>query len=250
VDEFGLKSWPACSGDHAGRHGRGSRIGRSVIWRLQPCCAPTATPPPGWGRRLTRHWPAVRWHARQAARRSSLEPIAPAIASSRNVRTGKARRPGSPCLPGTPRRPRARTDHTSHSSPATCRCAAGVQAPAAIPFVIAHHVTLRSRPGRSRGPRAPPPGPEPAGAAGRYHRAWAASCSAAGSPGRACHAGTIRVSPSTGTERPRSRQIQARSRCRARHPRQRGHYLRARPAGQIEPGPHPALTGTSGIIAA
>jgi hypothetical protein len=104
-------------------------IRRPIIWRPQSRSAPTATPLPGPGRRLTRHWPAVPRHARQAARRSSPERTAPAIASSRNVRTGKARQPGLPGLPGTPRRPRARTDHTSHSSPATCRSVAGSRPP-------------------------------------------------------------------------------------------------------------------------
>jgi hypothetical protein len=104
-------------------------IRRPIIWRPQSRSAPTATPPPGPGRRLTRHWPAVPGHARQAARRSSPERTAPAIASSRNVRTGKARQPGLPGLLGTPRRPRARTDHTSHSSPATCRSVAGSRPP-------------------------------------------------------------------------------------------------------------------------
>ena len=64
-----------------------------------------------------RHWPAVRVHARQAARRSSPEQIAPASAGSRIARTGKPRQPGRP---GILRRLRARTDHTSHSSSATC----------------------------------------------------------------------------------------------------------------------------------
>jgi hypothetical protein len=110
--------------DHASRHGRGSMIRRLVICGPQPRSAPTATPPPGPGRRvrrLTQHWPAVRGHARQAAKRSSPERTAPAIAGSRNARTGKARQPGCPGLPGTPRRPRAHTDHMSHSSPTACR---------------------------------------------------------------------------------------------------------------------------------
>ena len=79
--------------------------------------APAATPRPGQGRRVMRHWPAVRVHARQAARRSSPEQIAPASAGWRIARTGKARQPG---LPGILRRLRARSDHTSQSSSATC----------------------------------------------------------------------------------------------------------------------------------
>ena len=84
--------------------------------------APAATPRPGPGRRVMRHWPAVRGHARQATRRSSPEQIAPAKAGSRIARTGKARQHG---LPGTLRRRRARTGHTSHSSSATCLSAVG-----------------------------------------------------------------------------------------------------------------------------
>jgi len=72
-------------------------------------------------------------HARQEARRSSLERRAPAIAGSRNFRTGKARRPG---LPGTPRGSRVRTDHTSHSSPATCQSAAGIRCPSCCTVLI------------------------------------------------------------------------------------------------------------------
>jgi hypothetical protein len=93
-----------------------------------------------WSRRgVMRHWPGVRAHARQAARRSSPVQTAPATAGSRNARTGKARHPGLPGLPGTLRRPRARTDHMSHSSPATCRSAAG-PGPRSHTMVIAHHV--------------------------------------------------------------------------------------------------------------
>src|SRR5215470_9544968 len=75
-------------------------------------------------RRAGRSQPAAQAHARQEARRSSPERTAPAIAGSRNVRTGKARRPGLLC---TRRGPRVRTDHTSHSSPAPFRSAAGPQ---------------------------------------------------------------------------------------------------------------------------
>jgi hypothetical protein len=156
---------------HASRHRRGGMIRRPIIWRPQSRSAPTATPLPGPGRRLTRHWPAVPRHARQAARRSSPERTAPAIASSRNVRTSKARQPGLPGLPGTPRRPRARTDHTSHSSPATCRSVAGSRPPQ-LHHIDCHHVNLLSRLGRSR-----PPGTTARLRAGlrrrSHHRAWA-----------------------------------------------------------------------------
>ena len=168
--------------DHASRHGRGGMIRRPIIWRPQSRSAPTATPLPGPGRRLTRHWPAVPRHARQAARRSSPERTAPAIASSRNVRTGKARQPGLPGLLGTPRRPRARTDHMSHSSPTTCRPLPGPGPPTthidysprqsgfpARPFVRPPGTTARPRAGlRRRSPsshlghralRRPTPGP-------------------------------------------------------------------------------------------
>jgi hypothetical protein len=101
-----------------GKHDRPAR-------HLMPAATPTPRPGPGF--RVMRYWPAVRVRARQAARRSSLEQRAPAIAGSRTSRTGTARQPGSPGLPGTPRRPRARTDHTSHSSSATClRWSAGL----------------------------------------------------------------------------------------------------------------------------
>ena len=65
-------------------------------------------------------------HARQATRRSSPERTARAIAGSRNVCTGKAHQPALLC---TPRGLRARTDHTSHSSPASCRSTASSQSP-------------------------------------------------------------------------------------------------------------------------
>jgi len=112
----------------------------------------------------------VRGHPRQAARRSSPERTAPAIANSRNVRTGKARQPSLHGLLGTPRRPRAHTDHTSHSSPATCRSVAGSR------FPQLHHIDCSPRQsafplGRSCGHRAPPPSPELVCGAGRYHRA-------------------------------------------------------------------------------
>jgi hypothetical protein len=199
------------------RHGRGSMIRRPVIWRPQPRSAPTATPPAGLGRRLTRHWPEVRGHARPAARRSSPERTAPAIASSRNVRTGKARRPGLPGQLGTPRRPRARTDHTSHSSPATCRSVAGSR------FPQLHHIDCSprqsaSRLGRSCGHQAPPPGPGLVCGAGRYHRTGRHSAPATDSA--SSRAGrTTRVAsacPPTSTERPAPGQIQAGSRCAAR----------------------------------
>jgi hypothetical protein len=158
--------------DHAGRHGRRDMIRRPIIWRPQSRSAPAATPPPGPGRRLTRHWPAVPGHARQAARRSSLERTAAAIASSRNVRTGKARQPGLPDLLGTPRRPRARTDHTSHSSSATCRSVAGSR-PSQL-----HHIDCAPR--QSALPARPltrPPGTTARPRAGlrrrSHHRAWA-----------------------------------------------------------------------------
>jgi hypothetical protein len=142
-------------------------IRRPIIWRPQSRSAPTATPPPGPDGRLRRHWPAVPGHARQAARRSSPERTAPAIASSRNARTGKARQPGLPGLPGTPRRPRARTDHTSHSSPATCRSVAGSRPPqlhhidcsprqSGLPASAAHAATGHYRPAQSW-PAAPVP---------------------------------------------------------------------------------------------
>ena len=157
---------------HRGSPARPGHPPRQVIHAL-PRCAPTATPPLGPGWRLTRQWPAVRWHARQAARRSSLERIVPAIASLRNVRTGKARQPGSLCLPGTPRRPRARIDHTSHSSPATCHSVAGSRPLQRYQYRLLTTSICFPRPGRSRGHRAPAPGPELACAAGRYHRASA-----------------------------------------------------------------------------
>ena len=196
--------------DHASRHGRGGMIRRPIIWRPPSRSAPRATPPPGPGRRLTRHWPAVPGHARQAARRSSPERTAPAIASSRNVRTGKARHPGLPGLPGTPRRPRARTDHRSHSSPATCRPAAGSR-PRSDTILIAHHVTLLSRLGRARGHRALPPGSDLACGAGPVITPGRPSAPAANS----ARSGTGRTTgipspcPLTPTERPLSRQIQA-----------------------------------------
>jgi hypothetical protein len=94
-------------------------------------------------------------HARQEARKSSLERTARAIAGSRNVRTGKAREPG---LPGTPRGPRARTDHTPHSSPATCQSAAGPRCPArcAISICSPRHICVPSQPPAR--PLPPPPG--------------------------------------------------------------------------------------------
>jgi hypothetical protein len=201
--------------DHASRHGRGGPIRRPILWRPQSRSAPTATPPPGPGRRLTRHWPAVPGHARQAARRSSPERTAPAIASSRNVRTGKARQPGLPGLPGTPRRPRARTDHTSHSSPATCRPAAGSR-PRSDTILIAHHVTPLSRPGPSRGHRAPPPGPELACGAGPVIAPGRRNAPAANSAGPRTGRTTRVPSPCplTDTERPLSCQIQAGSQMR------------------------------------
>jgi hypothetical protein len=87
-----------------------------------------ATPHPRPGRNLVRRWLAARPHEYQEAKRSSPERTAPAIAGLRNVRTGKARQSALPC---TPRRSQARTDHTSLSSPAPCRSAAG-QVPAPL----------------------------------------------------------------------------------------------------------------------
>ena len=182
--------------DHASRHGRGGMIRRLIIWRPQSRSAPTAAPLPGPGRRLTRHWPAVPRHARQAARRSSPERTAPAIASSRNVRTGKARQPGLPGLLGTPRRPRARTDHTSHSSPATCRSVAGSR-PRSYTIVIAHHViccpgsAAHAATGHYRPAQSWPAAPVPSSRLGDV----ALRRPARPAPGRAYHAGTIRVSP-------------------------------------------------------
>jgi hypothetical protein len=164
------------------RHGRGSTIRRLIIWRPQPRSAPTATPPPGPGRRLTRRWPAVRGHARQAARRSSSERTAPAIASSRNVRTGKARRPGLPALLGTPA-DRGPTPITRliHLPPPVVP----LQDPDSRSYtiLIAHHVNLLSRLGRSCGHQAPPPGPELICGAGRYHRTGRRSAPATDSAG-------------------------------------------------------------------
>jgi hypothetical protein len=101
-----------------------------------------------------RHWPAVRAHARQAARRSSPEQTVPAIAGSRTARTGKARQPGLPGLPGTPRRPQARTGHMSHSSPATCRSAAWSMSPQ--PHDIDYSSRLTTHHVKSAFPARPP----------------------------------------------------------------------------------------------
>jgi hypothetical protein len=97
-------------------------------------------------RRAGRSLSAAQAHARQEARRSSPERTAPAIAGSRNVRTGKARQPGLPC---TPRGPRARTDHTSHSSPASFRSATGPRYPLSV---RSGHLPARYTPALTRGP--------------------------------------------------------------------------------------------------
>ena len=102
-----------------------SAASRSPSWaaarRMFPSLAPApslaATPRPGLGRRVMAHWPAVRAHARQAARRSSPARRTPATAGSRTARTGTARPPCLPGRSGTRRGPRARTGHTSHSFP-------------------------------------------------------------------------------------------------------------------------------------
>jgi hypothetical protein len=122
----------------------------------------TATPHRRPGRSLLRRWLAARARARPKARRSSPERTAPASAGSRSVRTGIARQPG---LPGTPRRSRVRTGHTSDSSPATFRSAAGPRCPARCPVWIARHVTFAVPARPQCGHRAPPPGPELARAA-------------------------------------------------------------------------------------
>ena len=93
----------------------------------QPRLRRTPMPHRRPGCSLARHWLAARAHTRQEARRSSPERTAPAIGGSRSVRTGGARQPGLLC---TPRGSPVRTDHTSHSSPATCRSAVGPRCPA------------------------------------------------------------------------------------------------------------------------
>ena len=218
-------------------------IRRPVTCRPQPRSAPTPTPPPGPGRHLTQHWPAVPRHARQAARRSSPERTAPAIAGSRNARTGKARQPGSPGLPGTPRRPRARTDHMSHSSPTTCRPLPGPGPPTthtdysprqpgfpARPFARPPGTTARPRAGLRRRPpssrlghvalrRATRPTPGP-GLPREYHQ---------------------RV-PSTDTEPPLPGQIQAGSPMRGpRSKTARNTSKRTLPA-RLNPTSHPDRT--------
>jgi hypothetical protein len=122
-----------------------------------PRLRPMATPHRRAGCSLQRHWLAARARARPEARTSSPERTAPANAGSRTIRTGTARPPG---LPGTPRRSRVRTDHTSHSSPATFRSAAGPRCPARCPVLIARPFTsvVPARP--QCGHRALPPGPE------------------------------------------------------------------------------------------
>jgi hypothetical protein len=95
-----------------------------------------------------------------------------------------------------------------HLPPPAVRCRVQVRQ---LHILITHHVNLVSRPGRSCGHRAPPPGPELARGAGRRHRAWATLRSGGRLgrlPGRAYHASTIRVSPSTHTEPPLPCQIQ------------------------------------------
>jgi hypothetical protein len=232
--------------DHASRHGRGGTIRRPIIWHPQSRSAPTATPLPGPGRRLTRHWPAVPRHARQAARRSSPERTAPAIASSRNVRTGKARQPGLPGLFGTPRRPRARTDHTSHSSPATCRSVAGSRPPQL------HHSDcsprhLLSRLGRSRGHRALPPGSELACGAGPIiapgRRSAPAANSAAPGPGvpRGYHP---RVPSLIQSGRSRAR-YRPGPQCAAPAIKDSAKHLQARPAARLKPRPPPVRASSS-----
>ena len=107
-----------------------------------------ATPPRRVGRSPVRQRLAARSHARQEARRSSPERTAPANAGSRSVRTGRARHPGRLC---TPRRSRARIGHTSHSSSATCRFAAGPRFPVASSIAglgvpRRHHQPVRLHP--------------------------------------------------------------------------------------------------------
>jgi hypothetical protein len=97
-----------------------------------------------------------------------------------------------------PHRPRVRTDHTSHSFPATCRSVAGSRTPQP------HHIDCSPRQSAFPGPavraatQAPPPGP----GAGLQRRSpsprwatWRSGSRFGRLPGRAYHAGTIRVSP-------------------------------------------------------
>ncbi len=157
--------------DHASRHGPGSMIRRPVICRPQPRTAPTPTPPPGPGRHLTQHWPAVPRHARQAARRSSPERTAPAIAGCAMPAQVKLASPVDPVYP-VRRAGRGPAPITCliHLPPPAVRCRVQVRQ---LHILITHHVNLVSRPGRSCGHRVPPPGPELACGAGRHHRARA-----------------------------------------------------------------------------
>jgi hypothetical protein len=124
-----------------------------VIWRSNHAPRRTVT----LRRRLGRSLLAAPVRARPEARRSSLERTATAIAGSRNVRTGKARQPG---LPGRPRGSRVRTDHTSQSSPAPCRSAAGPRGPARCTVLICSplHICVPAWP--LVRPPPPPPTPE------------------------------------------------------------------------------------------
>ena len=158
----------------------------------QPRLRRTATPHPRPGRSLL----AALVHAHREARRSSPERTAPASAGSRSFRTGKARPPG---LLGTPRGSRARTDHTSRSSPATCRSAAGPRCPARGTILIGRHFTSASPTRPFKRPLAPlpwsgPARPAPVTVVAPGRRVPAAGSASPG--GRACHAGASSQSPS------------------------------------------------------
>lgn len=128
-----------------------------------------------------------------------------------------------------------------HLPPPAVRCRVQVRQ---LHILTTHHVNLVSQPGRSCGHRAPPPGPELACGAGRHHRTWATQRSGGRLgrlPGRAYHASTIRMSPSTDTEPPLPCQIQAGSPMRPAIKDSAKHF-QARPARPIEPRP-PTRTG-------